>query len=159
MNAAGSGLPVDPRVASLWSRAKLLVWPERYVLASLPSSALPESARLLSSSAGKFAALVAERDEVSLTVEQGVWSNSELRRQARGAAGPLRSITLDLQLDLDVCGFLAPAAVRLAAAGISIVPQCGYLKDHLLVHESNLERTVEVLEAFILGCRRQTFQE
>jgi hypothetical protein len=49
--------------------------------------------------------------------------------------------------------------VRLAAAGISIVPQCGYLKDHLLVHESNLERTVEVLEAFILGCRRQTFQE
>jgi hypothetical protein len=56
-------------------------------------------------------------------------------------------------LDLDVVGYLAPAAVALAKAGISIVPQCGYLKDHLLVAEKDLEKALQTLQELISSCK------
>ena len=137
----------------LWARTRLVEWPGRYELVSLPVDAAPEAAALAGTGAGRFAALVLERDEVSLTVAEEAWSASPLRARARSAAGPYRVVTLDLDLELDVVGYLAPAAERLAAAGVSIVPQCAFLKDHLLFREGDLARAREVLEAWITECR------
>jgi len=123
------------------------------VLASLPLSALAEAAPFVANSGGAFAALVVERDEVSLTAPEALWREAPLRRRALRESGPLRVISLDLDLDLSVVGFLAPAAVRLAEAGVSIVPQCAFLKDHLLVHAQDLEAAVRVLEQWIAQCR------
>lgn len=47
----------------------------------------------------------------------------------------------------------APAVERLAAAGIPIVPQCAFLKDHLLVHERDLVAAVAVFESLIAESR------
>ena len=62
-------------------------------------------------------------------------------------------ITFDLDLDLAVTGYLAPAAEALAAAGVPIVPQCAFLKDHLLVPAERLETAVKALERVILLAR------
>jgi len=97
--------------------------------------------------------LLRERDEVSLTVPETAWAGSPLQRRAVAQAGPYRAITFDLDIALEVCGYLAPAAQRLAEAGIPIVPQCGYRKDHLLVLESQLATAVDVLEGLIGSCR------
>jgi hypothetical protein len=121
---------------------------------SLPVAALPEAAALVGR-ATCFAALVLERDEVSLTVEEEAWRAASLRAQARAEAGPYRAITLDVDIDLGVVGYLAPAAARLAEAGVSIVPQCAYRKDHLLVREGELAEAVRVLEDFIAACRQR----
>jgi hypothetical protein len=139
-------------VRRLWAATKLHVWPERYRLVSLPLEHAAAAAEIVVGSGG-FAALVRERDEVSLTVREETWFASPLRAAARAEEGPFRAITLDLDLSLAICGFLAPAAVRLAAAHVSIVPQCGFLKDHLLVHEAYLEASVEVLEGLIAASR------
>ena len=85
-----------------------------------------------------------------------VWATSPLRARARAVAGPYRVLTFDLDLELDVVGYLAPAAERLATAGVSIVPQCGFLKDHLLVREGDLEQAREVLERWIAECGVET---
>ena len=140
---------MNDRARRFWAKTALHVWPERYWLVSLPPALLAEAAGLVAQSAGAFAALVLERHEVSLTIEQGLWETNGLQARARGQQGPFRAITLDVNVDLDVCGYLAPAAARLAEAGISIVPQCAYLKDHLLLHEKHLEGAVRVLEDFI----------
>jgi hypothetical protein len=137
-----------------WARATLLVWPQRYRVASLSPALLPEAAALLGRAApGTFAALVLERDEVSLTLEETRWTACSLRGRARAEAGPFRVITFDLDLDLALVGFLAPAAERLARAGVSIIPQCAYAKDHLLVREADLEATVATLRALIEEAR------
>lgn len=138
----------------LWARTRLRVWPETYRLVSLPPTALAQAAALVGTSSGTFAALVVERDEVSLTAPEHVFRASGLRGTARADEGPLRAVTFDLDLDLSVVGYLAPAAARLAEAGVSIVPQCAFLKDHLLVHALHLDRAVEVLEALIEECAR-----
>jgi uncharacterized protein len=137
----------------VWARTRVRVWPERYVLVSLPMEALAEAARLTGGGQSGFGALVCERDEVSLTVAEDRWRGSPLRPQAVAEAGPYRALTLDATMDLALCGYLAPAATLLAEAGVSIVPQCAYQKDHLLVREADLPRALDVLERFIATCR------
>ncbi len=123
------------------------------MLASLPLDRAAAAAALIGSRADGFAALVVERDEVSVTVAESAWTGSALAPGAR-VSGPFRAITLDIDVDLDVCGYLAPAATLLGEAGVSIVPQCAFLKDHLLVHEEKLEIAVGVLDDWIRSCRR-----
>jgi hypothetical protein len=141
----------DPR--RLWAATRLHVWPDRYVLVSFPVEAIREAAELVSAGPG-FGALVRERDEVSVTVEEAAWTKSSLRGRARASTGPLRAVTFDIDLPLSVCGYLAPAAERLGKAGISIVPQCGFLKDHLLVGERDLAKALLVLEDWIADCQK-----
>jgi hypothetical protein len=138
---------MNPEARAVWAKTRLLVWPDNYVLASLPKGDVEEAASLAAHSADAFVALVVERDEVSLTIREDLWREAGLH--ATAVAGPFRAITLDIDIDLSVCGYLAPAAVRLGAAGVSIIPQCAYLKDHLLVHERDLATAVGVIEALI----------
>jgi hypothetical protein len=114
---------------------------------SLERTALPEAAALVARAGSSFSCLVLERDEVSLTISDAVWTVSPLRASARQEAGPFKVITFDLDLDLAVTGYLAPAAEALAAAGVPIVPQCAFLKDHLLIPMDHLATTVRCLES------------
>ncbi len=143
---------MNPSVRSLWARTRLHVWPEAYVLASLPRTSLAAAAALVARSTA-FAAVVCERDEVSLTLDREIWLQEALREEARSEDGPYRVITLDIDIDLEVVGYLAPAASLLAEAGISIVPQCAFLKDHLLIRDAHVVRAAGVLEGLIEDCR------
>jgi hypothetical protein len=126
---------------------RLHVWPQRYLLASLPTDRLAEAVALCGRAGEAFAALVRERDEVSLTLPEEL--RPELDALAARLAGPYRVVTFDAELELDVVGFLAPALDRLAGAGVSIVPQCGFRTDHLLVFDRDLDAAVQAVEALI----------
>jgi hypothetical protein len=138
---------------ALWARTTLHLWPESYRLVSLPRAALAEAADLVAHAGDVFCCLVLERAEVSLTLAEGVWAASSLRPSARHEAGPFKVITFDLDLDLAVTGYLAPAAEALAAAGVPIVPQCAFLKDHLLVPAEQLKAAIRTLEEVIARAR------
>lgn len=139
----------NPRARELWARTRLHVWPERYVLASLPRHEAGDAAVALGGAGDAFLALLVERDEVSLTLPESVWAVHHLRPVARAESGPWRVVTFDLELPLDVTGYLAPAAAALAARGVPIVPQCAHSKDHLLVPEEGLDDALATLEALI----------
>jgi hypothetical protein len=138
---------------ALWARTSVRLWPERYRLVSLPVDRMSETLAFLAGQAHGFLALVRERDEISLTVETEAWDTCALLPLALHVSPPYRALTLDLELELSVVGYLAPAAGRLAEAGISIVPQCAYLRDHLLVQEQDAERAKQVLEGYAASCR------
>jgi len=144
---------VHERARALWAKTTLHVWPEAYHLVSLPVTALGEAAALVSRTPDGFSCLVRERDEVSLTIAAAAWAESPLRPSARGDEGPFRVITFDLDLDLAVTGYLAPAAEALAAAGVPIVPQCAFLKDHLLVPAAHLDSAMRALTALTTAAR------
>ena len=137
---------MEHRVREAWRATRVRVWPERYVLAGLPPGRLVVAAALVAMKGATFAALVAEEREISLTLEERVWARSGLADVGHGAAGPYRVITLEAELELDLCGYLAPAAARLAEAGVPLVPQCGHRTDHLLVREEDLAAALAVLE-------------
>ena len=138
---------MSDRARALWARTRIHVWPERYLLGSVPVDRLVEATHLVTLARETFAALVRERDEVSLTLPESL--RPLLEPLATRTAGPYRVLTFDLELELDVIGYLAPALERLAAAGVSIVPQCGFRTDHLLVLERDLDAAVGALEGLV----------
>jgi hypothetical protein len=141
---------MNDEIRQLWAQTRVFVWPQTYALVSLSLEQLPRAASLIAASTNTFAALVLEADEVSLTIDEQRWQElSAGGVQAESVAGPYRAVTLQLNIDLDVTGYLLPAASLLAEAGISIVPQCGYLKDHLLIRAEQADRAVEILQELI----------
>jgi hypothetical protein len=140
-------------IQTLWSRTEIALWPEEYVLVSLPHESLIEALSMVSSAAGHFSAIVVEKDEVSLTVEKDLWEARAAVVAHHSADGPFRAITLQVNVELGVSGYFAPAAERLADAGISIVPQCAFLKDHVLIRASDADRAVEIMENLIKECQ------
>lgn len=142
-------LELSSEARSLWAATRVLVWPERYWLVSLPGDAVSHAAEWFAGVAGTFGGIVADRDELSLTLPENMWLGSPLRARARSATGPFRAITFDIELPFEVTGYLAPVAERLASAGVSIVPQCGYSRDHLLVREEQLESAVTTIRALV----------
>jgi hypothetical protein len=143
----------NDRARELWAKTQIRVWPESVVLVSLPVERAAEAASLAGRASPGFVALMVERDEVSLTVPETLWRSEPLRHDASAEAGPFRVITFDLDLDLEVCGYLAPAAVALASAGVPIVPQCAYRTDHLLVASEKLDAAVAALDALVAQAR------
>lgn len=140
---------------ALWALTRVHRWPGRYLLVSLPQASIADAARLVEVSVRDgvtlyFAALVVESDEVSLTIDEPTWMAVAAHVDHTAVAGPYAAITLDLSIDLGVCGYLLPAAARLAAAGISIVPQCAYRKDHLLIREEDADRALVILNDIVV---------
>ena len=143
---------MNATIRSLWARTKILLWPESYILVSLPHESLVEALSTVSSAEGYFSAVVVERDEVSLTVEDELWKTRAGTIPHHSVDGPYRVITLQLNMDLGVSGYFAPAAERLAGACISIVPQCAFLKDHVLVRATDAERAMKIMENLVREC-------
>ena len=140
------------KILRLWAQTKLYVWPEAYYLISLPLEQL-EPAFSAAAHAACFSALIKERDEISVTLSAAAWHSISSKLSPRATAGPYRVITFDLELDLSICGYFAPAAERLAEAGVSIVPQCAYLKDHVLIQAEKIEQAIRLLQELIESAR------
>jgi hypothetical protein len=143
---------MDDSIRKLWAKTRVRLWPETYWLVSLPHESLPQAVELVSRSAGRFSAIVTEQDEISLTVHEALWKAKAESIVHHSAGGPYRVITFQIDLDLSICGYFAPAAVLLAEAGIPIVPQCAFLKDHVLIREADAARAVEILNELVESC-------
>lgn len=136
-----------------WAATRLRVWPARYAFATFKPREAPAVFAAAATMKRAFVSVIVEGAEVSLTAPWRAFARSGLGPRAESVAGRYRVITFDVALHLELVGYLAPAAERLAQAGVSIVPQCGYRTDHLLVREQDLPRAVETLEAWIAACQ------
>lgn len=135
--------------AELWAQTVPRLVPGEVVLASFAPEDLARVVEATGPLLESFAAIVVERDELSVTIALALWPAVSCAVGPRRVAGPFRAITLDLAIDLGVCGFFLPAADRLARARIPVVPQCAYEKDHLLVRSEHAERAMSVLNELV----------
>lgn len=100
---------------ALWALTRVHRWPGRYLLVSLPQASIADAARLVEVSVRDgvtlyFAALVVESDEVSLTIDEPTWMAVAAHVDHTAVAGSYAAITLDLSIDLGVCGYLLGAS-------------------------------------------------
>lgn len=154
-----SVITLNPPARSVWATARVRVWAEPVVLATFPRFAGDRVAafagRTSVRDSGAFVAFVTEGDDCSLTVPQTAFDAWRLRGRATEVVRNLRAITVDAAMPPDLVGFLAPAASRLAAASIPIIPQCGFRTDHLLVPADRLDAAVLVLDELIIEARKE----
>jgi len=150
---------LNARSREVWSSARIKVWPEAVVLATFPRFAGDRVAAF----AGRvgvrdplaFVAFVTEGEECTLTAPEAAFSAWRLRGRATEVVKGLRAVTIDASMPVDLVGFLAPAAIRLATAQIPIIPQCGFRTDHILVPEGRLDEAVKVLEGLVADARKE----
>lgn len=152
-------MALNARSREVWSSARIKVWPDPVVLATFPRFAGDRVAafagRVGARDANAFAAFLTEGDECTLTAPEGAFDAWRLRKRATEVVRGLRAITIDASMPVDLVGFLSPAAARLAAAEIPIIPQCGFRTDHILVPARLLDDAVRVLEGLVADARKE----
>jgi hypothetical protein len=102
-----------------------------------------------------FVAFLTEGEECTLTAPEAAFDAWRLRKRATEVVRGLRAITIDASMPVDLVGFLAPAAARLAEAAIPIIPQCGFHTDHILVPARLLDDAVRVIEGLVADARKE----
>ena len=89
--------------------------------------------------------LLRDTHETTLLVEEDDWlAMRHAARDARVERG-FRLVTLDIELEWNVVGFLARVAGILAAAGIPVGALSAFSRDHLLIKQEQLGAALRVL--------------
>lgn len=111
-----------------------------YRLVHLPPRAIMVAAGVIAEIGEPFAALLVDKDEVTLVIPADAVEVYERRlREHRLSDTTYRLITFDLELEPTLTGFMARIAAALAAAQIPILPFAAFSRDHLLVPTAQFE--------------------
>lgn len=138
-------------ISELLKRTKVEIAPETFTLISLKHEdwlKLLESPEL---SPRMTAPFMIFRDQFETTLLLDETDYSTMRHAVRDAKAErgLRLLTFNIVLDFNIYGFLAKIANILAAAEISIVALSAFSRDHLLIKQEDLAKTLKVLGEYV----------
>ena len=133
--------------AGLLRRARVEVAPETFVLVGMRHEdwrRLLENPELSPRAESNFF-LLRDPFEVTLLLEESDWR--AMRHAARDARveGGFRLVTLDVELGWGVVGFLARVTEILASAGVAVGALSSFSRDHLLIKQEDLGKTLRAL--------------
>jgi hypothetical protein len=90
-----------------------------------------------------------DRWEVTLLLDETDFETMRVGlREARIERG-FRLLSFDIELDFSVVGFLAFVSQKLSLAGVSIVAVSAFSRDHLLIKQTDLAKSLLVLSAYV----------
>jgi hypothetical protein len=105
-----------------------------YSLVHLPPNGITAAAGIIAEIGEPFAALIADKDEVTLVIPADSIADFASRlRDHRVSETHYRLITFDVELEPTLTGFIARVSEALAAARIPILTFAAFSRDHLLV--------------------------
>jgi hypothetical protein len=139
---------MDARLDGIFTSMTLYSDDVVYALIKLPARAVTAAAGVLAESGDPFAALIVDKNELTL-----VLADDELEEFAKRLPGYTRAetsyrlITFDIELPPDLTGFMARISTALAEAGVPILPLAAYSRDHILVPAEQYDTTINALEA------------
>ena len=139
-------------IRKLIAATEVVLYPEPLMIVSV-SRDEEEKARRLMEDLEPFSSITFDVSEVSLVLKTEEWDDLKENFHDYEEEGPYRLITFDIVLDLAIVGYLAVISRILADAGISIYALSTYLRDHVLVKESDAETAVNVLRGLIAECK------
>jgi hypothetical protein len=127
-------------------QARFLADDQDYTLVKLPPGAVIAAAGVLAEIGEPFAAILADRDEVTLVIPAEAAADFAPRLPGHQLSPTAyRLITFDVALEPELVGFMARIASALAAEGISLLPYAAFTRDHILVAAADVERALAAL--------------
>jgi hypothetical protein len=118
-----------------------------YRFISLPPNAIIVAASVVAEAANPFTALLVDKDEVTLMLEDEDFAEYGKRLLgSKVSETRYRLITFDVELEPTLVGFMAKISTALADANITIMPFAAFSRDHLFVQEADFEKAIAVLE-------------
>jgi hypothetical protein len=136
---------------NLLRQAKTTVSPETYFLISLTHQdwrKVLESPELSPRMTVPFM-IMADKFEVTLMLDEIDFGTIRHAIREAKVEGGFRLLTFDIVLDFNVIGFLAEISRILAEAEISIIALSAFSRDHLLIKQDDLGKTLKVLSEYV----------
>ena len=94
----------------------------------------------------KFFSVVYGDKEITLIINEKNWNSIKNNFKRYKVEKNYRILTLDVNLSLDVVGYLAVISTILASNKISIGVISSYSKDHLLIKNKDVKKALKVLK-------------
>lgn len=142
-----SDVQPNETIAELLRRTRIEVAPVTYFLIGLHNedwARVLENPELSPRGSAPYMLLRDDR-EVTLLLEEDDWrAMRHVVRDARIESG-FRLVTLDIELDWSVVGYLARVTGILADAGIAVGALSAFSRDHLLIKQNDLGTALRVL--------------
>lgn len=138
-------------VEELLRRTRVEVAPATYFLLGLRHqdwARLLENPELSPSGVAPFM-LFRDEHEVTLLLDETDWLRLKFAAREARVEGGFRLVTLDVELDWKVVGFLARVTEILAAANISVGALSAFSRDHLLIKQDDLGTALRVLGDYV----------
>lgn len=118
-----------------------------YRLIKLPANAIIAAAGVVAQAGNPFTALLVDKDEVTLMLEDEDYHEYQKRLiDHQVSETRYRLITLDVELDPTLIGFMAQISAALADANISILPFAAFSRDHLFVSSDDYDAAIMTLQ-------------
>jgi predicted CoA-binding protein len=143
---------MDPQVAKVLARVRVVVQPEPLVRVSLPPSERGPLQRRAERFHAPFCVTFTSHG-VSLVCREVEWDQVGKGLRARAVERGYRMITLDVELEPEGVGYVRAVTERLAQAGVVAGLVSTFHRDHLLVREEDVDRARQVLESLVEECR------
>ncbi len=141
-------MTLDDNIRRLLAETEITLHPDSFTIVSIDRSE-EDKAKGILADLDPFSSMTFDVSEVSLVVKVEDWTVLRERFEEYQEEGPYRLITFDIVLDLSIVGFMAVVSRRLADEGVSIYALSTFLRDHILVKESDCGKAVEALRSLI----------
>jgi len=139
------------QIIELLNKTRVEVAPETFAVVSLRNEdwlKLLENAELSPRMTAPFM-IFKDRWEVSLMLDEIDFEAMRVGLRDAKIEKGFRLLSFDIELDFSVVGFLAFVADKLAESGIPILALSAFSRDHILVKQSDLAKTLKVLGEFV----------
>ena len=139
------------KVSELLRRTRVEVQPETFFLVSLSHADWTKLLENPELSPRMTAPFMIFRDKWEVTLLLDEIDFGTIRHAVREAKteGNFRLLSFDIELDFNVVGFLAEVARILAEAEIPIVALSAFSRDHLLIKQQDLSKTLKFLGGYV----------
>lgn len=137
--------------AELLKNSRVEVAPETFFLVSLRHEdwlRLLENPELSPRMTAQFM-IFRDKFEVTLLLDEIDYGTIRHAIRDSKVQGGFRLLTFDTVLDFSVVGFLAEVSRILAGAGVSIVALSAFSRDHILVSQADLAKTLKALGPYV----------
>lgn len=138
-------------VAELLRRTRVEVAPATYYLVGLRHAdwnRLLENKELSPRGDAPYM-LLRDGREVTLLLDEEDWRAMRHAAPDARVEGGFRLVTLDVELDWKVVGYLAQVTEILADAGISVGALSAFSRDHLLIKQNDLGAALRALGSYV----------
>ncbi|MCY7346269.1 MAG: ACT domain-containing protein [Pyrinomonadaceae bacterium] len=139
------------RTLELLRKTRVEVAPETFFLVSLPHQDWLKLIQNPELSPRMTAPFMIFRDQWEVTLLLDEIDFRTIRDAIREAktAGNYRLLSFDVELDFTVVGFLAAVTKILAEAEIPIIALSAFSRDHLLIKQEDLAKTLKILGNYV----------
>lgn len=142
---------MNETILDLLNRTKIVVLPETFFLVSLRHD---DWKKLLSDPAlsPRMAApfmILMDKHEVTLLLDEIDFDTMRHALRDAKTEGGYRLLTFDIELDLNVVGFMAEVSRILADANVPIMSLSAFSRDHLLIKQNDLAKALKELGEYV----------